>query len=219
MQTAPADEDVGQIILRVFVSAERDFGNRAELFRRQEFRAFVVERHAIGVDVIEPDVVRSARIGLGENENRGGNAGVGFEHAAGERDDGVELLLLDKNSSQSLVSGGRSEEHALGHDDGGAAARLEQAQKKREKEQLSFLGLDDLLQVLGGVLVIERSRKWRVCQDERVFFLLARVILRQRVAVADVGILHPVKQHVHAADAQHRVVEVEAVEKLMVKVA
>ena len=45
------------------------------------------------------------------------------------------------------------------------------------------------------------------------------MVLRQRVAVADVGILHAVQQHVHAADAQHRVVEVEAVEQIMMEVA
>ena len=43
-----------------------------------------------------------------------------------------------------------AEQHAIGHDDGGAAAGLEQAQEEREEEQLGLLGLDDLLQVLGG---------------------------------------------------------------------
>ena len=113
---------------------------------------------------------------------------------------------------------GRAEEHAVGHDDGGASAGLEQAQEQREEEQLGLLRLDDLLQVLGGVLVVERSGERRVGEDQRVFFLLARVVLRERVAVADVGIFHAVQQHVHAADAEHRVVEVEAVEILMMKV-
>jgi hypothetical protein len=52
----------------------------------------------------------------------------------------------------------------------------------------------------------------------RVLLLLAGVVLRQRVAVADVGVLHAVQQHVHAADAQHGVVEVEAVEHAVVEV-
>ena len=44
------------------------------------------------------------------------------------------------------------------------------------------------------------------------------MILGERVAVADVGVLHAVQQHVHAADAQHGVVEVEAVEHAVVEV-
>jgi len=53
---------------------------------------------------------------------------------------------------------------------------------------------------------------------QRVFLLLAGVVLRQRVAVEDVGVLHAVQQHVHAADAQHGVVEVEAVKQAVVEV-
>ena len=94
----PAREDVGQVVLRVFVGGERDLGHWAELFRRQEFGAFVVERHAVGVHVVEPDVVRAAGVGLGEEEDGGGDAGVGLEHAAGQRDDGVEFLFLDEES-------------------------------------------------------------------------------------------------------------------------
>ena len=40
----------------------------------------------------------------------------------------------------------------------------------------------------------------------------------ERVAVADVGVLDAVQQHVHAADAEHGVVEVEAVEHVVVEV-
>ena len=40
----------------------------------------------------------------------------------------------------------------------------------------------------------------------------------QRVAVDDVGILDAVQQHVHAADAEHGVVEVEAVEQAVMEV-
>ena len=84
MHCAPAYKNIWEIIFAVFVVAERDFGNRAEFFRRQEFGAFVVERHAVGVHVVEPDVVRAAGVGLGEKEDGGGDAGVGLEHAAGQ---------------------------------------------------------------------------------------------------------------------------------------
>ena len=191
--------------------------DRPELFEREEFGAFVVERHAVGVHVVEPDVVRAAGVGLGEEKDGGGDAGVGLEHAAGQRDDGVEFLFLDENLAQGLVRVGRAEEHAVGHDDGGASAGLEQAQEEGEEEQLGLLGLDDLLEVLGAVLVVERPGKRRIGEDERVFFLFARMVLREGVAVADVGVFHAVQEHVHAADAEHGVVEIEPVEEVVVE--
>ncbi len=44
------------------------------------------------------------------------------------------------------------------------------------------------------------------------------MLLRERVAIGDVGILHSVQQHVHAADAKHRVVEVEAMKHAVMEV-
>ena len=43
------------------------------------------------------------------------------------------------------------------------------------------------------------------------------MFLREGVAVADVGIFDAVQKHVHAADAEHGVVEIEGVEKFVVK--
>ena len=73
-------------------------------------------------------------------------------------------------------------------------------------------------QLLGGILVVEAAGEWRIRQHQRVLLLLAGVVLRQRVPVADVRVLHAVQQHVHAADAQHGDVEVEAVEQAAVEV-
>jgi hypothetical protein len=98
-------------------------------------------------------------------------------------------------------------------------AGLEQPQEQRQEEQFGLLGLDDALEVLGGVLVVERPGEGRVGQDERVHLLVASVLLGERVLVAHVGLFHAVEQHVHAADAQHGAVEVEAVEHTVVEVA
>ena len=43
------------------------------------------------------------------------------------------------------------------------------------------------------------------------------MFLREGVAVAEVGIFDAVQKHVHAADAEHGVVEIEGVEKFVVK--
>ena len=94
---------------------------------------------------------------------------------------------------------------------------------RARNRQLGLLRLDDLLQVLGGGLVVETARKRRIGKDERVplgvVFCCRQVGLGQRVPVADVRILHAVQQHVHAADAQHGGVEVVAVEGALVEPA
>jgi hypothetical protein len=36
-----------------------------------------------------------------------------------------------------------AEQHTVGHDHGGAPARLQQTEEQREEEQLGLLGLDD----------------------------------------------------------------------------
>ena len=84
--------------------------------------------------------------------------------------------------------------------------------KRARKSSSVFFVLTISEQVLGAVLVVEAAGEGRIGEDEGVGFFVARVILREGVAVADVGILHAVQEHVHAADAEHGVVEVEAVE-------
>ena len=98
----PAGEDVGQVVLRVVVGGERDLGHGAELFLGQQGRASVIQAPAVGLHVVEPDVIGAAGVGLGEEEDGGGDAGVGLEHAAGQGDDGIELLLLDEYPAQGL---------------------------------------------------------------------------------------------------------------------
>src|SRR5690242_10273749 len=43
------------------------------------------------------------------------------------------------------------------------------------------------------------------------------MILRQRIAVAYIRVLHTVQQHVHATDSEHGVVKVKAMEGLVVE--
>jgi hypothetical protein len=81
--------------------------------------------------------------------------------------------------AQLLVRLAAAEQHAVGHDDRRAAARLEQAQEQREEQKLGLLGLDDLQQVLGRVLVVQAAGEGRVGQDEGVLLVVARVVLRR----------------------------------------
>ena len=164
-------------------------------------------------------MVGAAGVGLGEEEDGGGDPGIGLEDAGGHGDDGIELLILDEELADLLVGIGRAEEHAIRHDNGGAATGLEHAQEERHEEQFGFLGLDDALEILGGGFVIEAAGEGRIGEDEGVFFRVVLIVFGQRVLVADVWVFHAVEKHVHAADAEHGGIEVVAVEGGLVEAA
>src|SRR4029434_3706611 len=82
----------------------------AELVFGQQRRALVVEAPAIGLDVVEPDLVGAAGVGLGEKENRSGHARLGLEYAAGQLDHGVELLVFDQHAAEFFVRGAGAEQ-------------------------------------------------------------------------------------------------------------
>ena len=111
-----------------------------------------------------------------------------------------------------------AEQHAVGHDHRRTATGFEQAQEQGQKQQLGLFGLHRLQQVFGHVLVVQAARKRRVGQHQAVAAFFCAVLLAQRVAVGDGGVVHAVQHHVHAADAQHGVVEVVAMEHAMVEV-
>ena len=85
--------------------------------------ALVVEGEAVLFHVVEPDMIGAAGIGLGEEQDGGGDAGVGLEDAGGHGDDGLELLILHQDLADLLVGIGRTEEHTIWHDDGGGRRR------------------------------------------------------------------------------------------------
>ena len=181
--------------------------------------ALVVEREAIGLHVVEPDVVGAAGVGLGEEEDGCGDPSVGLKDAGGHGDDGIEFLILHEQLADLLVGIGRAEEHAIRHDDGGAATGLENAKEERHEEQLGFLGLDDALEILGGGLVIKTACEGRIGEDEGVFFRIVLIVFGQRVLVTDVRVFHAVEEHIHAADAEHGGIEIVAVEGGLVEAA
>jgi hypothetical protein len=71
-------------------------------------------------------------------------------------------MILHQHFAQRLVGGGRAEEHAVGHDDGGPAAGLEQTQEQGAEQQLGLLGLDDLQQIVVSGFVFEAAGKRRI---------------------------------------------------------
>ncbi len=78
----PARQHVGQVVPGVFLPGERLGRDGAELILGQERLAFVVQAPAVGVHVVEPDVVRAAGVGFGEEQDSRGDTGVGLERPA-----------------------------------------------------------------------------------------------------------------------------------------
>jgi hypothetical protein len=114
---------------------------------------------------------------------------------------------------------GRSEQHTVGHDRRRPPTGLQQPQEEREEQQLGLPGFDDALQILGGVLVIQRPGERRIGEHHRIVLSIKSIGFGQRVAVAHIGMFDTVQQHVHRPDPQHCAVEVETGEHLVVKVA
>lgn len=83
-------------------------------------------------------------------------------------------MLFHQLAAQFFVGLAAAEQHAVGHDDGGAPAGFEQAQEQGQKEQLGLFGFDGLLQILGGVFVVQAAGKGWVGQDEAVGLGIAR---------------------------------------------
>jgi hypothetical protein len=86
-----------------------------------------------------------------------------------------------------------AEQHAIRDDGGCAATALQQAQEKGQEQQFGLLGLDDLLQVLGGGFVVQAASKGRIGQDQGVFLGVVLGRLGQGVAIADVRVLQSVQ--------------------------
>ena len=85
--------------------------------------------------------MRSVVRALGEEQHGGGDARIGPEHAGGHGDHAVEPVLLDELLADFDVRVGRAEQHAVGHDDGGASAVLQQAQEEVQEEDFGLLAL------------------------------------------------------------------------------
>ena len=177
----------------------------------REGGASVVEGEAVGLHVVEPDVVGAAVVGLGEEEDGGGDAGVGLEDAGGHGDDGLEAVGFDEFAADGLVGAGGAEEDAVGDDAGTAAADFEDSQEKGEEKELCLFGVADAEEVGGDDVGVEAALERRIGEDERVAVAVG-VLVGEGVAVFDGGVFDAVDHHVHGADAEHGAVGVVAVE-------
>ena len=152
--------------------------------------------------------------GFCENQNGSGHAGVGLEHAGRHGDHGLQPVAVHQLLADSLVRGGRTEQHAVGDDTGTAPADAQHPQEQGQKQQLGFLGLADLQQIRRHGIGIQTAFEWRVGKNQRVF-LLVRILVGQAVPILDKGTHNAVGHHVHRADPEHGAIHVVAEEHMV----
>lgn len=150
--------------------------------------------------LVEPDVL--GRFAFFEEEEVGADAGVGFEDAVGEADDGVQVALSQKVLFQPRFDP-FAEEGTVGEDDGGAAVGLEEADDEGQEEVGRFAGAE-----VGGEVgldaVLFAAAEGRVGDDDidAVGSRVADVGAGEGVVVADeAGVFDAVEQHI--GDAEH----------------
>ena len=95
---------------------------------------------------------------------------------------------------------GGAKQHAVRHDDGGAAAVLKQAQEEVQEQDLGLLALDRQRGV--NVRGVDCALEGRVGEDHVVGPLFVEG-LGKSIGVAEVGRGDAVEHQVHAADAEH----------------
>src|SRR5690606_34856757 len=157
----------------------------------------------------------------GKQQYGGTDTGIGLKYPAGQTDDTFQLIVLNQFCTQLLVRLGGTKQYAIWHDHSGTATKFERAQNMRHKQQLGFFGFDQAEYIRVGIGFIQAAFEWRIGEDdvEEVFFLPGDVLFNgfaQRVLVQNIGAIHPVQGHVHAADAKHGGIEVKAPEHVFV---
>lgn len=195
VQMAEAGNDIGDVVISHGAS-------------------LVVQGEAVGLHVVEPHLVRAAVAGFGEDQDGGGDPGIGLEHAAGHGDDGLQPVAVHKLPADGPVGRGGAKQHAVGDDAGAAAAHLQHPKEQRQEQQLGFLGFADLQQVGGHNIIVQRPLEGRVGQDKGILGPV-RVLVGQAIPVFNKGIIHAVGHHVHGADAKHSTIHIKAMEHMV----
>ena len=138
-----------------------------------------------------------------EEEDVGGDGGVGGEDAGGQTDDGVEIEVVEEALLEGALDGVVAKEEAIGEDDGGAAAGLEAVEDEGD-EEVGGLGAGEVLGEVGfdgGGLgaavggIHEDDIELVVC------LVVQELLLGEGVAVEDVGGVDIVEKEVGDAEA------------------
>ena len=152
------------------------------------------------IEAIEPGLLGGA--GAVEEENVGGDGGIGRKDAAGHADDRMEVELRQQLLFQVDLGVVRAEQESVGQDDRRPAALLQTVHDDRHKE-VRGLGAG---QVVGEMVLDLRflaAAVGRVHEHHVELIVLGVVqhVLEQGVVVIDPGHVQAVEQHV--GDAEH----------------
>ena len=114
--------------------------------------ALGVKRVAVFFHLVKPHMLGARRGAAGEalfgvapgvfaeQQDRGFDAGVGLEHATGQRDHALHHVLGEQLAAQAHMGIGVAKQHALRNDDGAAPAHLQQVEHQPQKQQLALVG-------------------------------------------------------------------------------
>ena len=200
-----------------------DVGDLLDVLGPQAVLVLAFPVLAVGVD--EEHVVALARAGLVEHQHAGRDARA-VEQAAGQADHGLQDAVLDK----ALAAGpllAPAEEHAVRHDHRHLAVGLGDGHHVLHEHQVGLLALlrhehPEALLVLhaGGGVVLREGRVGDHPVEGAQLAVSADVLrLGQGVALADVGGVDAVQDHVHLADGPGGAVVVLAGQHQVARVA
>ena len=176
----------------------------------------VVEGAAVGLHIVEPDMIGASA--LGENKDGGGDARVGLEDAGGKGNDGFQLMVVHEHLAHAHMGGAGAEEDSIGNDDGGLAALIEHSEDENEEEEFAFLGLHPAAKAGVHVIGIDRAFERGIRRDDgeaaagKLGMPLGEAGV-EGILVVDAGGLDAVEEKIHGRDAEHGLVEVEALEE------
>src|SRR5690606_9848681 len=135
--------------------------------------------------LVVPDVL--CRLALGEEQQVGGDRGVGLKHGVGQAHDGVQIAVFQQFLADTLFDA-IAGQGTIRQDNGGAATVLEQMDHQDQEQVRRFLGAVGLREVV-LVIVGNHTTKGRI-GDDHVYPIFARVFAQgplQRVTKLNAG--------------------------------
>ena len=194
------------------------FHGRSEVLKLHRFglgEIFVALGH---VEAVKPSFFGWA--GAVEEEDVGGDGGVGRKDAVRHADDGVEVELSEKFFLDGDFGVIGAEEEAVGQDDGAAAVLLETVHNESDEEIGGFaaaeIGREVLLDAVFFAAAVRRIHEDDV---EAVGIGVVENVFLEAVAVGDAWVVDVVQEHVGGAEEERQGFFLDAVDGIAVGVA
>ena len=147
------------------------------------------------------------------------NAGVRFENAARQTDDGLQVTFGQKHFAQFGRRIGRTEKHAIRHDDTGTSAGREMVNEPFEEKQFGGAGVQLVIEVGENAFILHFAGERRIGENDikPLAGIDAAKAGRERIEMVNLGAFQLVQVKVKDGDFHHVGVVVEAGERLFFK--